>query len=62
MNQLVFEMNRSLNELQLGFKGELTMSEQMEQLANSLFLEKIPPRLRTTLETSKEDENYTRNE
>jgi dynein heavy chain len=44
MNQLVKEMARSLLELQLGFKGELTMSEQMEQLASSLFLEKIPPR------------------
>merc|ERR1719197_908476 len=33
MNVLVFEMVRSLAELQLGFKGELTMSPAMENLA-----------------------------
>lgn len=44
MGALVGEMVRSLAELQLGFKGELTMSEQMENLMNSLYLEKIPPR------------------
>jgi dynein heavy chain len=44
MNQLVGEMNRSLSELQLGFKGELQMSEQMEALSDALFLEKIPPK------------------
>merc|ERR1719387_1748288 len=42
MNGLIYEMVRGLNELQLGFKGELTMSEQMEDLANALFLEKLP--------------------
>mmetsp|Transcript_24452 Transcript_24452/g.59362 ORF Transcript_24452/g.59362 Transcript_24452/m.59362 type:complete len:817 (+) Transcript_24452:1-2451(+) len=42
MNGLVGEMIRSLSELQLGFRGELTMSEQMEKLVDSLFLEKIP--------------------
>merc|ERR1719277_1726536 len=42
MNGLVFEMVRGLQELQLGFKGELTMSEVMEELANSLFAEKLP--------------------
>lgn len=42
MNGLVYEMVRGLQELQLGFKGELTMSEQMEELANSLFMEKLP--------------------
>merc|ERR1712054_602787 len=44
MGALVGEMVRSLAELQLGFKGELTMSEQMENLMNSLYMEKIPPR------------------
>jgi len=42
MNGLVYEMVRGLQELQLGFKGELTMSEVMEELANSLFTEKLP--------------------
>jgi len=42
MNQLVFEMMRGLTELQLGFKGELTMSEQMEELADDLANEKLP--------------------
>ncbi|CAK0903564.1 unnamed protein product [Prorocentrum cordatum] len=42
MNGLVYEMVRGLQELQLGFKGELTMSEQMEEIADSLWLEKLP--------------------
>jgi len=42
MNGLVFEMVRGLQELQLGFKGELTMSEVMEELANALYAEKLP--------------------
>jgi len=41
MNVLVGEMVRSLTELALGFKGELTMSEEMEDLADSLFYEQI---------------------
>merc|ERR1719355_250633 len=44
MNMLVGEMVRSLSELQLGFKGELTMSEAMEVLANCLFEESLPPK------------------
>jgi len=42
MNGLVYEMVRGLTELQLGLKGELTMSEQMEQLADALFKETLP--------------------
>jgi dynein heavy chain len=42
MNGLIHEMARGLHELQLGFKGELTMSEPMEDLANSLWMEKLP--------------------
>merc|ERR1719297_298482 len=42
MNGLIHEMVRGLSELLLGFKGELTMSEQMESLANSLWMEKLP--------------------
>ena len=44
MNLLIRTMTKSLLELQLGFKGELTMSESMEQLAMCLTLEQIPPR------------------
>jgi len=42
MNGLIYEMVRGLKELQLGFKGELTMSEVMEDLANALFNETLP--------------------
>jgi dynein heavy chain len=42
MGALTGEMARSLAELQLGFKGELTMSEPMEALYQSLYLENIP--------------------
>eukprot|EP00927_Polykrikos_kofoidii_P041032 TRINITY_DN34968_c0_g2_i1.p1 TRINITY_DN34968_c0_g2~~TRINITY_DN34968_c0_g2_i1.p1 ORF type:complete len:3218 (+),score=730.51 TRINITY_DN34968_c0_g2_i1:1253-9655(+) len=42
MNGLVFEMVRGLQELQLGFRGELTMSDVMEDMANSLYLEVLP--------------------
>jgi dynein heavy chain len=42
MNVLVGEMIRSLSELQLGFKGELTMSPAMEALAQCLYQEQIP--------------------
>jgi dynein heavy chain len=43
MNVLVGEMVRSLGELQLGFKGELQMSEKMEALSQALYMETIPP-------------------
>eukprot|EP00742_Colponemidia_sp_Colp-10_P004139 GILJ01004417.1.p1 GENE.GILJ01004417.1~~GILJ01004417.1.p1 ORF type:complete len:2854 (+),score=646.67 GILJ01004417.1:919-8562(+) len=42
MNTLLHEMVRSLDELDLGFKGELTMSDQMESLISSLFLDRVP--------------------
>ena len=42
MNTLLAEMVRSLKELQLGFAGELTMSEKMEALLLALYLDKIP--------------------
>jgi dynein heavy chain len=44
MNGLIGEMKRSLLELQLGIRGELTMSEQMEDLSDCLFFERISPR------------------
>ena len=42
MNALLTEMKRSIKELQLGFAGELTMSEKMEALSDSLFMETLP--------------------
>lgn len=42
MNVLLTEIIRSLNELQLGFLGELTMSDQMELLQDSLYLDRVP--------------------
>merc|ERR1711865_115522 len=41
-NKLLAEIIRSLNELSLGFAGELTMSEPMDQLMQSLFLDRVP--------------------
>lgn len=43
MNVLMTEMIRSLNELELGFKGELTMSSVMEELGEYLILDRVPP-------------------
>lgn len=40
MNTLLAEVIRSLKELQLGFAGELTMSDAMENLMDALFLDK----------------------
>ncbi|KAK7919112.1 hypothetical protein WMY93_010396 [Mugilogobius chulae] len=42
MNLLTQEMNRSLRELALGLKGELTMSTEMESLQSALFLDMVP--------------------
>lgn len=42
MNNLLSEMIRSLKELSLGFKGELTMSDAMESLMNALFMDEVP--------------------
>jgi dynein heavy chain, axonemal len=39
---LLFEMRRSLLELDLGLKGDLSISESMELLMTSLFDEKVP--------------------
>lgn len=43
MNNLITEMIRSLKELILGFAGELTMSDAMDTLKTSLYLDRIPP-------------------
>ncbi len=42
MNVLLTEIVRSLKELQLGFAGELTMSDAMDALKTSLYLDRIP--------------------
>ncbi|XP_071672368.1 dynein axonemal heavy chain 17 isoform X2 [Patagioenas fasciata] len=42
MNILTQEMRRSLKELDLGLKGELTITADMEELATALFYDSIP--------------------
>lgn len=42
MNVLLSEIIRSLKELQLAFTGELTMSDSMEDLMMSLYMDKVP--------------------
>jgi len=44
MNALLGEIVRSLTELDLGFRGDLTISDAMEELANALFLDRVPKR------------------
>ncbi len=43
MNLLLSEMKRSLAELDLGLKGDLTMSEPMERLMHALAGDSVPP-------------------
>ncbi|MEQ2203214.1 hypothetical protein XENOCAPTIV_026913, partial [Xenoophorus captivus] len=42
MNMLIFEIRRSLKELDLGLKGELAMSSEMEKLQTALFFDNVP--------------------
>ncbi|NXJ00450.1 DYH17 protein, partial [Psophia crepitans] len=42
MNTLTHEIRRSLTELDLGLKGELTITSDMEELANALFYDSVP--------------------
>uniref|UniRef100_A0A667HW36 Dynein axonemal heavy chain 9 n=1 Tax=Lynx canadensis TaxID=61383 RepID=A0A667HW36_LYNCA len=42
MNILTGEIQRSLRELALGLKGELTMTSDMENLQNALYLDTVP--------------------
>ncbi|VDP88866.1 unnamed protein product [Echinostoma caproni] len=42
MNILLEEMRRSLKELRLGLRGELTVSAAMEALINAFFLDQVP--------------------
>ncbi|XP_011314378.1 dynein beta chain, ciliary-like [Fopius arisanus] len=43
MNILCNELKRSLHELNLGLKGELTINADMEDLQNYLFMDNVPP-------------------
>ena len=47
MNALTSDIVLSLIELDLGFRGMLTMSERMEDLASSLYLDRVPKRWET---------------
>ncbi|NXU08490.1 DYH17 protein, partial [Pardalotus punctatus] len=42
MNILTHEIRRSLKELDLGLQGELTITSEMEDLANALFYDSVP--------------------
>ncbi|XP_068196033.1 dynein axonemal heavy chain 11 [Antennarius striatus] len=42
MNMLISEIRRSLKELDLGLKGELAISSEMEKLQTALFFDKVP--------------------
>jgi dynein heavy chain, axonemal len=42
MNYLTNEIKRSLKELDLGLKGELTVTSLMEELENALFMDSVP--------------------
>ncbi|NXU85060.1 DYH17 protein, partial [Xiphorhynchus elegans] len=42
MNILTREIRRSLKELDLGLQGELTITSEMEELANALFYDSVP--------------------
>uniref|UniRef100_A0AAY3ZZJ1 Dynein heavy chain n=2 Tax=Denticeps clupeoides TaxID=299321 RepID=A0AAY3ZZJ1_9TELE len=42
MNILTQEMKQSLRDLNLGLKGELTMTSDMETLQNALYLDQVP--------------------
>ncbi|NWI40584.1 DYH17 protein, partial [Picathartes gymnocephalus] len=42
MNILTTEIRRSLKELDLGLQGELTITSEMEELANALFYDSVP--------------------
>ena len=42
MNYLTNEIKRSLRELDLGLKGELTITSDMEDLETALFLDQVP--------------------
>jgi len=42
MNNLIFEICKSLEEIDQGFKGLLTISEKMESVIDALALNRVP--------------------
>jgi dynein heavy chain, axonemal len=44
MNALISEAKRSLRELDKGLKGELSLTPDMEEMTNSLYLDQVPHR------------------
>eukprot|EP00762_Andalucia_godoyi_P002900 ANDGO_04168.mRNA.1 Dynein beta chain len=42
MNILIREIRMSLRTLEMGLRGELTVSEQMERIMNALFVDRVP--------------------
>eukprot|EP00828_Plagiopyla_frontata_P040725 TRINITY_DN55_c0_g1_i5.p1 TRINITY_DN55_c0_g1~~TRINITY_DN55_c0_g1_i5.p1 ORF type:complete len:913 (-),score=135.15 TRINITY_DN55_c0_g1_i5:161-2899(-) len=42
MNSLITEINKSLQDIDLGFQGQLTISEKMEEIIDSVSLNRIP--------------------
>lgn len=42
MNVLLAEIRRSIKELQMGFMGKLTMSDSMEELMMSFYMDRVP--------------------
>jgi dynein heavy chain len=42
MGRLLTHLKRTLNDLQLGFAGELTMSDAMDALMSCLFMDRVP--------------------
>jgi len=42
MNNLIMIIVVSLRDIELAFKGELTMTENMETLMNAIFMNEIP--------------------
>ncbi|XP_076261923.1 dynein heavy chain at 93AB isoform X2 [Rhynchophorus ferrugineus] len=43
MNLLTGKIKQTLKELELGLKGELTITSDMEDLENAIFLDQVPP-------------------
>ena len=43
MNLLTGQIKQTLKELELGLKGELTITSDMEDLENAIFLDQVPP-------------------
>ena len=42
MNVLINEILKSLGEIELAFRGELTMTDKMESLIDSIFMDRVP--------------------